>query len=183
MERSGSQNNLVVSRKVISIVSAFLVLMGTFIFISGYFWGYRRAAENVDKHIQQTGITDQLNHSIEKNFGTRSMPADGEKLEVPAEGGKNPNKATSDVVIKGQEYYAELIGFGRLKAAQSFVDKAKKKGYPVYLRQRVGKTGGGKVIHWYQAITEKFKDKEKLNQLLEAIKRTERIHGIKIKTS
>jgi cell division septation protein DedD len=79
-------------------------------------------------------------------------------------------------------YYAELVGFGYQKAAQDFVAKAKRKGYPVILVEKTNRTGKGRVVTWYQAVTENFSSKAELERLIRTIKRTEHLQGIKIKS-
>ncbi len=86
------------------------------------------------------------------------------------------------LAVNSANYYAELIGFGYQKAAQDFVNKAKRKGYPVIMVEKTNRSSKGKAVRWYQVVTEPFADKAKLEQLVKTIRRTEHLQGIKIKS-
>lgn len=195
MESIKDYNNLIVDRKTVSIFTAILVMLGVFAFVVGYFWGYRRASAEVQASLSRTSFADQVSYNASHEFSGKGMEADiinpvAENIIVITDSNSAPQEAAvatellqASATGTSLTYYAELIGFGRLKAAQVFVDKMKQKGYPVTIRKRVSKAGGGKVVNWYQAITENFDDKIKLQQLVDTIKKTEHLQDIKIKNS
>jgi len=192
MENFKDHNHLIISRKTISIAIAVCILMEMLAFVAGYFWGYRKATADVQVNLNKTNFTDQINYTTGQQFAGNGMPVD--QVDQADASTINPNadnvivaseqlEDSTPVVTAGQQYYAELIGFGSSKTAQAFVDKMQKRGYTVIIRKRVGKNSKGKTTNWYQAITENFDDKDRLVQLVEAIKQTERLQGIKIKNS
>ena len=191
VENSMDQNNLMVSRKAVSISLAIVIALAVFCFIAGFFWGYRQASTEVQANINQTGFIDQINHAANTNKIISAAVADAPVVVVSQSTDATIDPADAIVSklepvetsenIPDQKYYAELIGFGHLKTAQAFVDKMQKKGYPIVMRKRSSKSGNGKVINWYQAITENFEDRDKLTTLIEMIKKTEHLQDIKIK--
>ena len=89
------------------------------------------------------------------------------------------NEAVSIVVIKPQ--YAQLIGFGTKKAAQSFVARLKKYDVPVILKTVISKTASGKERVWYQAITPTYQTAQELQEQVVKVKRLEHIRDADIK--
>jgi hypothetical protein len=210
MDNIKDRDQLIVGRKAVSVICAGFILTSTMVFVAGYFWGYRRASKDVAGVINKNSFADQISYAANHNFNTQGMSTDqtdqvdqvvvdvivpntqniiateAEVVESIANNNditNDINVDTSDVSASAKEaikYYAELIGFGRLKPAQSFVDKLKQKGYATFIRKRVSKSGG-KVVNWYQVITAEFTSKDQLQQLLNGIKKTERLQNIKIK--
>lgn len=203
------KNSLILSRKAACWVSAGLILSGGLIFSVGYFMGYRHALLGVQNQIQQVSLNDQAAQVLSEGTAQDVVADDSEKwngdLEMEQvlptaqdsqQAANLPSEIVNNVDIvatanagagedvnnpTGVSYYAELIGFGYQKAAQDFVAKAGRKGYPVRLIEKSNRTSAGKVVTWYQVVTEKFDDKAKLEQLVRTIKRTEHLQGIKIK--
>ncbi len=197
----GTKNNvqdyehLVVKRKVVSLIVASLIILGLFIFLAGFFWGYRRASHDVQIDISKTSFADQISYAaLQLEPDTAKINSDNiinqalvsvvqqdplANIESNTESSLEDLNHNNPAVASG--YYAELIGFGRLQAAQLFVDKLKAKGYQVSVRKRISKSGNGKTINWYQVITQTYPDKRALQKMIEVIKKTERLQGIKIK--
>jgi septal ring-binding cell division protein DamX len=200
--KSTAQDNehLIIKRKIVSVIAASLIILGLFIFLAGFFWGYRKASHDVQIDINQTSFADQISYSalhlirdakqdVIESTANNNIANSTTASTVDQEATESTQEATidgQDAVIKAPElaagYYAELIGFGRLKAAQSFVDKLKNQGYQVVIKKRVSKIGNGKVINWYQVVTQTYANKFELQKILEIIKKTERLQGIKIKS-
>lgn len=204
-----NRDQLIMNRKAVSVVCAGLILTGVMIFVAGYFWGYRRASTDVAGVINKNGFADQISYAANHSFNTQGMSVDQivsqEAEDVIAPNAQNiivadaekelaaslaNNDINNDINLEASDtnasskeiskYYAELIGFGRLKPAQVFVDKLKQKGYTTFIRKRASKNGG-KVVNWYQVITAEFNSKDQLQKLLNGIKKTERLQNIKIK--
>ncbi len=169
-----SSDKLIFERQKVSIILAGILLMILGAFLTGFFWGYRRAANDVQIEIVKTSFADQISYA--------GLPQTTDDQE------QNTIKPVENVIVdevltaESKKYYAELIGFGRLKPAQLFADKMEQKGYNVLIKKRTSKTGKGKLVSWYQAVTDEYSDKQALEQLLEAIKQTERLQDIKIKS-
>lgn len=196
--------NLVVQRKFVSLIVAGLIVLGLFVFLAGFFWGYRRASHDVQIGINKTSFADQISYaalqlepieqepksdlavaSASANIINPVLMSTIEKEPVAIEQADlvvQPNPEHFDDTGAARGYYAELIGFGGLKAAQAFVDKLTVRGYQVVIKKRVSKSGNGKTVNWYQVVTQNYTDKQKLQKILEAIKKTERLQGIKIKS-
>lgn len=85
------------------------------------------------------------------------------------------------VEIKSNEiFYAELIGFGTLGAANKFSEKLKRQGFSVLLKKRRSTSAKGKTITWYQVVTEKFDNKSDLIAFVDIIKDKEKLKGVRI---
>lgn len=78
------------------------------------------------------------------------------------------------------QYYAELIGFGTHRAARKFADKMLQDNISVSVKKRRGKTARGKVIVWYQVVTENFSNKGDLIALVDDISAQERLKDVRI---
>lgn len=203
MDSIKNGESLIINRKIVSIVTASLIMLGTFIFIAGYFWGYRQASQDVQLNIKQTNFADQI------SYASNNLDASSNLINVADDNSNLVDNTTSHSAQIEQNnqglindlsdnlsentntentndltnYYAELIGFGRLKAAQAFVDKMKDKGFLLVIRKRISKTGAGKIVNWYQVITESYSNKQELQKVVDVIRQTERLQGIKIKNS
>ena len=76
--------------------------------------------------------------------------------------------------------YAELIGFGTCRAAEKFANKLKKDNISVSVKRRRSKTAKGRIITWYQVITEKFSNRNDLIALVDNISAQERLKDVRI---
>lgn len=189
MDSIEDKNNLIISRKAASISVAIFILIGVFFFIAGFFWGYRHASSDVQSNLNKVNFSDHINYATSQH----QIKADSEEVVIadhdsqvltasPTMNTVAEAEISSDIDVQtGQQYYAELIGFGHLRPAQAFVDKMQKKGYPIVIKKRISKNGTGKTVNWYQAVTENCEDRTKLVNLIEMIKKTERLKDIKIK--
>lgn len=81
-----------------------------------------------------------------------------------------------------KQYYAELVGFGSLKAAQEFAQRLESKKISVTVKKRESRTAKGKKIAWYQVITGHFKERSELMALVDRLKQEERLKGVHIVT-
>ncbi len=88
------------------------------------------------------------------------------------------NDAASE--MPNEQYYAQLIGFGTFKAAHQFTNRLLHKNISVSVRKRQSKTTKGKVITWYQVITDVFNNKDALIELVETVKKETTLHDIRI---
>jgi len=79
-----------------------------------------------------------------------------------------------------EKYYAELIGFGTNRAAEKFANKLKKDNISVTVKRRRSKTAKGRVITWYQVVTEKFSNRNDLIALVDDISAQERLKDVRI---
>jgi len=100
-----------------------------------------------------------------------------------------PSQSTSKAALNEiqnsapqKQYYAELVGFGSLRAAQEFAERLQAKGISVIVKKRESRTAKGKKIAWYQAITHQFKERSELMALVDRLKQEERLKGVHIVT-
>jgi len=201
-------DHLVVKRKFVSLIVAGLIILGLFAFLAGFFWGYRRASHDVQIGINKASFSDQISYSSLQLSPDTKLNAESiqeasdniinqalvnvinQDLDVQGSQDNQDNLVASDdykmvndsTLPSASGYYAELIGFGRLKPAQLFVEKLKTKGYQVEIKKRVSKTGNGKSVNWYQIITQTYPDKQSLQKILDVIKKTQHLQGVKIKS-
>jgi len=124
------------------------------------------AKNNVACQDSSRGISDMQNVAkIEESKKTQLQ-----EKEVGLQVGKTSH----------ENFYAELIGFGTLRAANNFAEKLKKQGFSVAVRRRISRTAKKKRITWYQVITEKFDNKSDLMAFVDIIKDKERLKGVRI---
>lgn len=191
----GSQDeDLILTKRQASNICAALIFIFMLAFIAGYFWGKRNSIEEFSSKATNDSFEDKVNYSLYSLYNSGSengepeiiveeavlepaTPATGEEIVDQVEQMKSEQK-----IVEGKEYYAELIGFGRLDSANKFLETAKSKGYPVKIVTRKSTNSKGKNVAWHQAVTEKTKDKQSLEDLLEKIRKSERLYGTKIIT-
>ena len=114
-----------------------------------------------------------------------------EKILTETEPKEKAEKNFDKIIAKPQEdkkdvkqvddsmYSAQLVG-GTYKAMNQFRQRLQKHGIAVLVKRRVGKRKDGRQIIWHQAITEQFDNKTDLENLIQKIKRLERLKDVKI---
>ncbi|MFC1842967.1 hypothetical protein ACFLYU_04880 [Candidatus Dependentiae bacterium] len=143
--------------------------------------------ESTEDRSSEENSSDLVNSSIgEGSVGARKM------LDIQAKASKSsiakiakntkkqPEKMDKMAGKNLEKFYAELIGFGTIRAANRFSDKLKKQGFSVALKKRRSKSARGKTIVWYQIITEKFDNKSDLIAFVDIIKDKEKLKGVRI---
>ena len=191
MEQIKDHDNLNISRKNVSIMVAFLIILITFVFIAGFFWGYRQATGYVQVNLKKNSFSDQINYTVSVDNNQAPEIIDSEIINpeviassvpnviMPLED-KSENKNYTTAELDNSKYYAKLIGFGHHKSAHDFLDRLKAKGYSVMIKKRISKNSNGKNINWYQIVTDSFSSREELEKLVDIIKKTEKLQGVKI---
>ena len=190
-------DNLILSKRQISNISATLIFIFMLVFILGYFCGKKNAAEQILDKATNESFEDKVNYSLFSMYSNSNSEEDV-VLEEAANEPVEPAKAvTEEVTMSGPEknivgqvtkernspsYYAALIGFSTKKAADSFLAKVSNKGYPIKIKTMKSVTPKGKSVVWYQVITEQFSDKESLDKLVKQIEKNEHLSGSKIIT-
>lgn len=164
----GYNNVLYLTNRQVSWLTVSIVLLSCFIFIAGYFFGQRKAIEQLNELIDQKLVVDTV-HTQHDVASQEYVPHDStEPLIIH-------NKHNVD-----KKYYAQLIGFGTLRAAERFVDRLQQKNMPVKVVERHSKTAQEKEIIWYQIVTEHFDNKDDLIACVQKIKVEEKLNDIKI---
>ncbi|MDR3645930.1 MAG: hypothetical protein P4L22_00130 [Candidatus Babeliales bacterium] len=199
-----SVDGFFITNRQTSMVCSLLILLFMMSFISGYFWGHGKATQEFTEKLVDDSFTDKINYAFSNFEKTSAEPevesseedfeeveSDSQQIAAVKENEKIAQDKLSQASTESQAfaqpdlisdkfYYAELVGFGTMAAAQQFAQRALQHGYNVDIRQRVSKTAKGKSIYWFQAVTEKFDNKDQLMDLVAKIQKTEKIKDVKI---
>jgi SPOR domain len=192
---------LFVPNRQLSVVVAILLLLAFSIFMTGYFLGKRKAVEQFTQNMQQDAIADKIYTTVLQASSKASACAEAtkDKTEDIADTllvtHADENVATSPLLSheevaavqhvgadleKTQHYYAQLIGFGTEKAAQSFVKKLSAKGIETEVKKRASKTVKGHTSYWYQVVTAQYSRKDDLLHLVDKLIKEENIKDARI---
>jgi len=80
------------------------------------------------------------------------------------------------------QYFAQLAGFGTVRAAQQFASRLARKEIAVVVKKRQSRSARGRFVSWYQVITEKFDDKGELESLVSRLAQEEKLKDVQIVT-
>ncbi len=187
-----ASNYLLLSMRQLSFVVAGNIILLFTAFILGYFWGQRYAVEQFVDKIDNDSFADQISSSLFSLQKNSAIPEDimqsvdtttseqscfSKELDKPdtmTHVVHNVTANTSTVSLTSY-YYAQLIGFGTLKAANRFVNRLQQKNIPVEVKKRISRTARGKKITWYQVVTKKYNDKSVLEKLVAILKKDEKL--------
>lgn len=204
MEPGNKEEGFFLTKRQASAVSAVSILLLLLTFIAGYFWGQKKSAEVFTDKVLNDSFSDQVNYSMYSMYG--EQPSEEQSTEEQEEDQSGDEEMTSEPEVKNEQevvktpevvdnsnsntegsvkHYAQLVGFGSRRAAEQFANKIQKKGYNlnVYVITKKSKSARGKIITWYQVVTEELNDKEQLMNEVEKIKVGEKLTGIKFNTS
>lgn len=191
---SSNQGLFIPNRQLSAIVAIFLLLFFT-LFMTGYFWGKKKAVEQFTHNMQQDVFADQIYTTVLATQESQSAAAndmlvthvDVENSEIEALPSLNQNimaeqSNESNVIaqLSSERYYAQLIGFGTEKAAQLFVKKLAAKGIETEVKKRTSKTAKGHSCSWYQVVTALYADKNELSALVNRLAKEENIKDASI---
>lgn len=181
-----SSHGLFVPNRQLSSIVAFIMLIPFVSFLAGYFFGSQHSAEEFTGKIEQESFTDQIYASLcvtqpekdEESYAVADASSEqAEQEEAAVEVVEDP-----PAVEPQESYYAQLIGFGTAQAANRFVQRMERKGVSTQVKVRKSKTANGRVVSWYQVVTEPHTDKKQLTELVERIKKEEKLSDAPIVT-
>jgi cell division protein FtsN len=187
-----STHGLFVPNRQLSTIVAFIMLIPFMSFLGGYFFGSQYGAQEFADRAEQESFTDQIYASLcvtpqdkdenvcvalEENNGIEQA-VDAEAISIE----QNDTQITTEPNKSQEQFYAQLIGFGTSRAAHNFVQRMEKEGISTHVKTRKSKTAKGKVISWYQVVTEAYNNKAELLQLVNRIKEKENIKDTPIVT-
>lgn len=182
MNASSENNNVctITDRQAAFIVSG--IAFACFIsFVAGYFMGVSHETETVIADIRTDAFADEIASSLY----ARETPQD-KVVDLYASVVGEPEIAPAFMQDKKEEinteYYAQLIGFSKREAAVDCVNKWKKKGFDVQIKKRESKTAKGKTVCWYQVVTQKYTSKKELEQIVDLLKKQEKLKDVCIIT-
>lgn len=153
---------LYLTNRQVSWLTASIVILAFFIFIAGYVLGQRKALEEYSS--AGKGI---FSSSYAQGNGNKNLLDEELSASLNHEG-------------KSKQYYAQLIGFGTLRAADKFAERLQQKNFPVKVVEKHSKTAQGKKIIWYQVVTENFDKRDDLIVFTQKIEKEERLNDIRI---
>lgn len=203
-------NGLYFNARQASWVVVIAIMLGFFIFITGYFWGKRNGAQELSFVASQESLTDQVYSSLcvmndedvsygpatpentvvhEQDSLSKGGDANVEQNEVPIILSDTKNEPVevgqipvASAIMSNHTYCAQLVGFGTKRAADRFVARMDRHRIPVVIVTKHSKTTKGVARTWYQAMTNTFSDKAQLEKQIEQIKTIERLHDVRIIT-
>ena len=171
-----NKNDLIITRRQASFLSAGLLILFTAFFIVGYIIGQRKALNEFNDRLQDESFSDRVRYSLNSSYGSSPMnEVDSSDSEVELD------PQSSEAQQKQNKIYsAQLFGCGTLKAAQAFVNRVKKLGINTFIKEKKSKSAKGKIVRWYQLVTKDYDNKEDLQKDLDKIQITEKLQQIKI---
>ncbi len=193
------------TRQVSALVALAISLLGV-MFMSGYFFGKKQMVDQFVVKAEQDSFSDQIYASLcalydqdseaiatmeqrnETPIATHEEAVENKEIAViqPKEKSDTTTQvnvvADSDMRVPSIQYYAQLIGYGTKKAADSFAQKLQKKDVPALVKIRISQTAKGRKTTWYQVVTKPFSDRKALESLTQSIAQDEKIKGIRVIT-
>lgn len=201
---------LCISKRLMSIISAVLLLILFFAFMTGYVWGKRVALEDILRTVEEKTFADQISGSLYSLAGSHGNDSDKkQELDVDSvvvQGVDDSKKSFTDTLIAestviasdenkkndpiddaivendARGYYAQLIGFNSKKAANQFVNRISNTQLVSFVKERFSKNIHGKKKVWYQVVTQRYENKEELERLVAHITKREHLSGVHIIT-
>jgi len=184
--------NITLTNRHIGWLISVVIVISLGSFGAGYFWGEKKSAERFLQRIGQEAFADQVYSSVCSMYDSEN------EIEVRSENGnegyQEESDKTQEVVKKEAQqeiiqeinpkvaYYAQLVGFGTAKKAKQFVERLTRNGIVAHVRERKSKSARGKVILWYQVVSDPYTNKDALISLVEKIKHDEHLHDVRIIT-
>ncbi len=155
------------------LISASLIGIIFFVFITGYYWGKKNAAEEILNQFSQDSFADKIYSSMCNLYTT------GDE-EVPSESSSQDeqNMIEQESIKSETPYYAQLVGYGTEREAENYIKSLRARGIHAHVVEHSHKTKKG-VKKWYQVVTEPM-EKERLINLVERLKKEDRLTGEKI---
>lgn len=148
------EKHVQLDQQQISYIVASALMGSFFIFMAGYYWGKKNALEPVTEQFTSDSLADKI---------YCALCSEEKKVEEEKEDTQVQEKQEE----KKSLYYAQLAGFGSLKAAQRCSEKLISLGFETRIVERISKTGRGAERTWYQVISNPYTTKE---ELLESLK-------------
>ncbi len=197
-EKHTETKGVFLSNRHASFVVSGTLFFSFVVFMGGYFLGQKNAINHFSNKVEQESFADQLYSSMcmmhenkdnEINEGEENVvvqadqPGVRQAVQVAAQ--DNISEVVEEALVKNEpqkQYYAQLVGFGKKTTAQQFVQRLRKKQIDVIVNTRRSKTSKGKTVSWYQVVTQKFDNKDNLNELVETISEQEHLKGVRIVT-
>jgi cell division septation protein DedD len=192
IERDPLHNELrfALNQRQLSLLIAGLLAFTFFIFISGYFLGKKKAAEEFSYKADQESLADQIYSSMCVLYDAKDESEDVEENEQENENSQNSEvlekkeeiipeveNSTTTQESTGPKYFAALAGFSSTTLAdgKKMLNRLKGRGFEVQMVERTSKTAKGQSHAWHQIITAPFTNREELKEIVGQIAKLEHI--------
>ncbi len=210
-QKSETQQGLLIPDRYVGWIISSVMMLVFIIFMTGYFWGKKRALEAFCVSTERESLADHIYVALCGTPADDKEPSpnelddevvdeqESEVSSVVAENGTTPSNAmgqqsstpagsqASLQIAHNKEdevnYHAELIGFGTMQGAKRFAARLEKKQMPVVINKRVSRTARGRVVNWYQVVTTDYKNKDELISFVNIVKQQERLNDVRIVTN
>ncbi len=159
-------------------------------FLGGYFWGQKRAISRFLNKVEEESFADRITYSLytltgksieeDQNNDASEDSEEETTSDTDEKAAEEQQQVITDTDTPEVIYFANIVGFGTLHAANNFVHKVNKMGIPVMVKERSSHTQRGKKIVWYQVVTQDYSDKSELQKALADLQQKEHIKDIKI---
>lgn len=169
------KNGLFIPTRQATAYTSFALSIVGVVFMAGYFFGKQQMVDQLVSQIEQSSFADEACSSLCTLYDPELLSPHSLSKQSDVVLGEAKNEPEL-----GAEYYAQLIGYGTQKAADTFAQKLVENGIPALVKIRKSQTAQGKETVWYQVVTEPFSDKAALEDLTQRIAKSEKIQGIQI---
>lgn len=176
------------NQRQLSLLVAALIASAFFIFIGGYYWGKKKAAEEFSYKADQESLADQIYSSMCVLYDTKDESEDldendqesenselGENLEKSEENSHEVENSSKPQESAGSKYFAALAGFSSstIEDGKKMLNRLKARGFDVQMVERVSKTAKGQSKVWHQIITTNYTNKQDLQEVISQIAKLE----------
>lgn len=192
IERDSLQDELrfTLNQRKLSLLVAGLLALSFFIFISGYYLGKKRAAEEFSYKADQESLADQIYSSVCVLYDSKDENEDDDENDQ-----ENENLENSEVLEKKEEisqevenvqslpqnsdsqYVAALAGFSSatLNDGKKMLQRLKARGFDVCMIERTSHGPKGQSYKWHQIVTASYSNKDELKKIVGQIAKLEHI--------
>lgn len=184
------KKQLYLTQNQLSYVAASLLIIGFFIFVSGYYLGKKNGTKSFVDQVEKEYISEKTfgpallgdKIDIDKKENENDLKGINNKTETEENWSANTLRDEQETIARGTDiyYYAPLAGFGTFKAAKDCESNLTSRGFAVKTVERKSKTSKGQVKTWYQVILLPMEDKQKLINQAEQIKKIAHIKEVNI---
>lgn len=183
---------LALSRTSVSRMVAASSLACLFVFVTGYFWGKKHAAEAFMTAVTEEALVDKMQVALNTiapvpnpldSLAAHDDATETVPLEVTTQAASEEVSVDQPLapVASDKQYIAKLIGFGSERNASQFVKKLARRGVSdVVIAPQTSRMSGGRMRTWYQVVTKPFADHQQLVALVDRIKQIEKLHDVRI---
>ncbi len=188
-DHNSHQIQIALTHRQLSFLIAGVLALAFFIFISGYFLGKQRAAQEFSYKADQESLADQIYSSMCVLYDAKDENEDAEELDQESEMCQSSEIALTDepkieIEQKSEKKFtAALAGFSakNIDEGKKMVSRLEKRGYGVELQERISKTAKDTKISWYQVTLKPVANKQELQQIINQIAKAEHLNAASIR--